>query len=614
MNRRWPACLLAVCLAGAPAVLLGAVPAAAASVIYVATTGTDAPGCGASTAPCATIPFAYAEALPGDTIRVAAGTYTFAAVLAIRKPDLHFEGNKAGVDARSRSPGGPGETVLEPSSGSSLFGMWRVYAGGVSIDGFTFANNTGGPAILTSDLHSGYAISDDIFSRNSSALRPGSDGITRSVFADNVFFDNGSGVFTPEMFRNAVFADSKFEGDGSSPINLTLGSRPGDRSVGVTIAGNDMPGATPVSLTGASDVLVTRNNMVGGFSGVQLTGDDHAIDITDNTIADKTHGGILISAVHAAVTNTAIMVAGNAIEHTASVEGRFGIEISRSSGVTVRDNLILDSGHDGIGFTTRDQPVASSDATIEQNTIAGSGGAGILVRDHAYTGLMTVRFNRIVDSVSGHGLVNDAVNDGPDTQIDARLNWWGCNSMPRGAGCDHLAGAAIGRISFAPWLVLSIGSEPSDILAGQHATIVASLQRDSSGGTPGGPFFKLVLVTFTAGPGKVTPGQVLTNALLHARTHWPGGQPRPVRICASADHQTECLHFGAVSPSPTPSGSPAPRPTPTPVVPILPVTGAPMAGLLGAGISLVGIGLLALASSQILRRRSRLAAMAGRRR
>jgi Right handed beta helix region len=137
-----------------------------------------------------------------------------------------------------------------------------------------------------------------------------------------------------------------------------------------------------------------------------------------------------------AATNTSITVADNTLDHTVSAEGRFGIEISRSSDVSVRGNLILDTRYDGIGFTTRDQPVPSSDVTISQNTIARSGEAAILVRDHAYSGPMTVRYNRIVDSGSGDGLVNDA----PGATIDARLNWWGCNHMPAGAGCDHLAG------------------------------------------------------------------------------------------------------------------------------------------------------------------------------
>jgi hypothetical protein len=596
MTLRWPAYLLAGCLAGGIALLAGVAPASAASVINVATTGTDTPGCGAAAAPCATIQFAYGEAVAGDTIKVAAGTYAFAALFVIQKSDLHLQGNMAGVDARTRTPGGPGETIIRPESGSSLFGMWRVNASGVSIDGFTFADNTGGPAILTSDLHSGYLVTNDIFSHNSSALRPGSNGVARSVFEKNVFIRNGSGVFTPDMFRNAVFADSEFEGDGSSPINLTLGAQPSERSSDIAITGNDVVDGTPISLTGASDVVVTSNSMTRGFSGVQLTGGDHLIRITDNRISDTTHGGVVINSAHFAATNTSITVADNTLDHTVTVEGRFGIEISRSSDVSVRGNVILDTRYDGIGFTTRDQPVPSSDVTISQNTIARSGEAAILVRDHAYSGPMTVRYNRIVDSGSGDGLVNDA----PGATIDALLNWWGCNHMPAGAGCDHLAGTAAGQISFAPWLVLSIRSEPADIRAGQHATIIASLQHDSAGGTPGGPFFKPVLVTFTAKPGKVTPGQVTTDALLTASAQWPGGQPRPRTICASVDHQTQCLHFGPVSPVPPPKPPKPPKP-PTP--PVLPVTGAPLAGLLTAAVSLIGIGLIALACSRNRRRR-----------
>jgi hypothetical protein len=597
MIGRWPACLLTGCLAGGIALLAGALPASAASVINVATTGTDTAGCGAAAAPCATIQFAYGEAAAGDTIRVAAGTYAFSALLVIAKPDLHFEGSMAGVDARTRAPGGSGETIIRAQAGSSLFGMWRVSASGVSVDGFTFADNSGGPAILTSDAHSGYEVTDDIFSHNSSGLRPGSDGAIRSVFEKNLFIRNGSGVFTPDMLKNAVFADSTFEGDGSSPVNLTLGTQPSERSSDVVIEDNDIVDGTPISLTGASDIVVTANSMTRGFSGVQLTGGDHLIRITGNRISDTTHGGVVINAAHFAATNTGITVADNTLEHTVSVEGRFGIEISRSSDVSVRGNLIRDSRFDGIGFTTRDQPVPSSGISVTQNTIVGSGDAAILVRDHAYSGPLTIRFNRIVDSGSRDGLVNDA----PGATIDARLNWWGCNHVPSGAGCDQLAGTAVGSVSFAPWLVLSIRSEPTDIRAGEHATIIASLDHDSAGGTTHGPFFRRAEITFTAHPGKVAPSEATTDSLLRASTHWPGGQPGPRVICASADHQTQCLRFGPVSVVPPPK-SPAPPPkSPTP--PVLPITGAPLAGLLAAGASLLGAGLIALAFSRIRRRR-----------
>jgi hypothetical protein len=45
-------------------------------IIRVATTGSDAPGCGAGGSPCRTVQYAVDEALPGEEIRVATGVYT----------------------------------------------------------------------------------------------------------------------------------------------------------------------------------------------------------------------------------------------------------------------------------------------------------------------------------------------------------------------------------------------------------------------------------------------------------------------------------------------------------------------------------------------------------
>jgi len=51
-----------------------------AGIIRVAPTGVDTPGCGGETNPCRTVQYAVDQALPGEEIRVAAGTYT----------DIHF--------------------------------------------------------------------------------------------------------------------------------------------------------------------------------------------------------------------------------------------------------------------------------------------------------------------------------------------------------------------------------------------------------------------------------------------------------------------------------------------------------------------------------------------
>lgn len=555
MNQKWVAYLATGSLAAVTAELGAAVPARAAIVINVATNGTDTKGCGTVPAPCATVPFAYAQAAPGNTIRVDAGTYVMTAPLVIRKANLHFEGAKAGVDARTRPPGGPGETVITTKLDTRIQkDMWVADANGVSVDGFSFAGNADGAGVSTSEHFSGYRVQNNIFAHNLKGLAPSSDGVHPSVFDKNLFVDNnndashpgaqGNGVFSYRPLANARFTNNKFLDNHKAPMNIAGGK---GASRNITIADNDMDGEFPVTLVGVSHIVVTRNSMVGGWSGVQVSGACHDIAITHNTIANKTRGGILIFTGFAAETNTAITIADNSIVRTGTFTSRYGVEISRSNGVTVRNNLILDSGHDGIGFTTRDQNVPSFRTTITQNTIAGSGGSGIRVAAGAYTGPMTVRFNRIVDSASGHGLVNAA-----DAGIDARLNWWGCDHMPDGGGCDHLA--AVEHVTFRPWLILSIQSVPADITAGQRAVITAKLQGDSSDGTPAGPFFHPVPTTFTADPGTVTPSPVTTTALLHAQTIWPAGQPRPQKICATVDHQTVCLHF-APTPKPTHTGA-----------------------------------------------------------
>ncbi|MFI1094236.1 right-handed parallel beta-helix repeat-containing protein [Streptomyces sp. NPDC020917] len=549
MKTRWPAYWLAALLGGAGPVLGVAPPAVAATVINVAATGNDTPGCGSAAVPCASVPFAYNEAAPGDTIRVQAGTYVMTSPLVIRKADLHLEGAQAGVDARTRTPGGQGETVITTTLNTPIQeDMWIAQANGVSIDGFTFTGNADGAGVTTSENFSGYAVENDIFSNNLKGFAPSSNGAIPSVFEQNLFIGNnnatlhpgaqGNGVFTYRPLANATFAHSTFQDNGNAPINIAGGEVPG-ATRNITIADNDMDGEFPVTLVVVSDAVVTRNSMIGGWSGVQVSGACHDIEITHNTIADKTRGGVLLFTGFAAVTNTDITIADNTMERTGTFTDRFGVEISNSSGVTVLRNRIVDSGHDAIGFTPRGQETPSSDTTITQNTITGSGGSGVFVAQGAYSGPMTVQYNRIVDSGSGQGLVDDD----PAADIDARYNWWGCNDMPNGGGCDHVAGTADGQVEFQPWLVLTIHSEPAGIAAGQQAQITASLQNDSSGNSPVGPFFHQVLTTFTADPGTLAPDQVITDASLHATTTWPAGQPRPELICATVDHETVCLNF-----------------------------------------------------------------------
>lgn len=66
---------------------------------YVATTGSDTPDCTNAGSPCQTIGYAIGQAVGGDTISVAAGTYSPAATIVVNK-SLAILGPQAGVDPR----------------------------------------------------------------------------------------------------------------------------------------------------------------------------------------------------------------------------------------------------------------------------------------------------------------------------------------------------------------------------------------------------------------------------------------------------------------------------------------------------------------------------------
>lgn len=513
-------------------------------VIHVADGGHDTPACGGASDPCETIPFAYGRAADGDTIQVAAGTYKLTGPLKIAKPGIRLLGAKAGVNATTRTPGGPGETVVTGTAGPPSLGLFSAMADDITIDGFTFEGNTTGGGLATSESFSGYVVEDNIVTSNLTGFYAESNGHKPSLFRDNFFVRNnngansGNGVFAFRPLANADFTGNKFLGNNNAPINIAGDQVPGG-SHDITITDNNMDGEFGITLVAVSHVLITRNQMIGGWNAVQVSGACHGITITHNTIEDKTRGGVLLFTGFLQATNTSITIADNIIDHTATVEGRYGIEISRSTDVLIRHNSLVDSGHGAIGFTTRGQDVPSERTTIEQNTITGSGGPGISVAPGTYTGPMTVHFNRIVDNDPHRGVLD---ND-PAAVINAKHNWWGCDSMPDGTGCDHPAGTAADSVEFDPWLVLRLHSDPADILARQAATAFADLQHDSAGTLTAGPFFAPVTAHFSTISGHVTPASVVTTANLHAQTERPSGQPRPERICVQVDNQTVCLHF-----------------------------------------------------------------------
>ena len=93
--------------------------------------GTDAGNC--VSAPCATIDYALSKATPGETIRVAAGSYN-------QTVDITKAINLVGAGASSTTINGDG---LDPfAMGTGLYGVVYVGSAGgqVTVNGFTITN------------------------------------------------------------------------------------------------------------------------------------------------------------------------------------------------------------------------------------------------------------------------------------------------------------------------------------------------------------------------------------------------------------------------------------------------------------------------------------------
>src|SRR6476619_5334116 len=111
-----------------------AIPQPIATDRYVATGGSDgANDCSVMGSPCATIQHAVSESTAGDTIHVAAGTYSEASNILNIDRTLTLLGAQAGIDARTRVAS---ESIISNSQGTI------VSASNVIVDGFTIQDSS----------------------------------------------------------------------------------------------------------------------------------------------------------------------------------------------------------------------------------------------------------------------------------------------------------------------------------------------------------------------------------------------------------------------------------------------------------------------------------------
>ena len=160
-----------------------------------------------------------------------------------------------------------------------------------------------------------------------------------------------------------------------------------------------------------------------------------------------------------------------------------------------------------------------------------------------------IQHNRIVYNAGG-GLSNAD----PDADVDARDNWWGCNTGPgpnpscAGCGpdpdptCDEVAHPGAGSTpSFTPWMTMSFTATPSVANAGDRSTlalVAGPPQRRSHAGGPVLPDRRGRVRLHAARHAHATRRARSTPADVSASSAYQAGAEDPDELRSTIDRQT----------------------------------------------------------------------------
>jgi parallel beta-helix repeat protein len=459
-------------------------------VLRVATTGSDTPGCGGEASPCCTVQYAVDQALSGEEIRVASGTYTgvnnyagLAQVVYIEK-DVTVRGGYTATNWTTPDPDANPTTLDAQGEGRVLFIRGDISA---TIEGLRI---TGGDATGLGGGSGGYDAGGGVYVYQATVAI--SNCAVYSNTASSATRGHGGGLYLESS--DAMLDGNTVQGNIASTADSGYGGGLYLLESDALVGGNIVEGNTAsiasygyggglyfsrsAAMLSDNTVLVnTASTANGGYGGgLYLEGSDN-VTLSGNTVQGNTastatrgYGGglglrksdnVTLSG-NAIISNTAstatqgyggglslrksdnVTLSGNAIvSNTATLSptatGRGGgLRVEQSNCFTLTNNLVADNHANtegsGVYFRgTSSNPVAGC---LLHTTIADNGSTGLTAGRSSGQGVYvgnntTLAFTNTI--ISGHHRVGINASGVSTATLEATL-WYNNGSDTGGGG------------------------------------------------------------------------------------------------------------------------------------------------------------------------------------